>query len=251
MNPGQRPRVPQRELWRAVTIGDIEVATQIIAAGGVDLAACNGVGENLLCAAVRLPDTAMLRLLLSHGVPADQPDKYRVTPIMIAAGMGSVEAMQVLLDAGADIHGRDVLDHDALFVAAASGQRDTLAFCLAQGMDLHRVTRDGNDVMLAAVRNMDPQRRLRMVEILIGLEVSVDRANSCGETPLFLAAVRQDPGVFDRLVGAGADPHRPNAQGDTPLARINQASTEVVDHRWRAQWEARHPDRAQRARRRA
>src|SRR5690606_15798975 len=78
-------------------------------------------GATPLLRAARAGDAPMVELLLKHGADVDLPSAYGVTPLMAAAGVefglrvtrgrnrteeGVLQTMQLLLDAGADIHAR-------------------------------------------------------------------------------------------------------------------------------------------------
>ncbi|MEO8466055.1 MAG: ankyrin repeat domain-containing protein [Gammaproteobacteria bacterium] len=82
-------------------------------------------GATPLLRAARAGDAAMAQLLLEHGALVDLPSNQGVTPLLAAAGVeyglrvtrgrnrteeGVLKTLQVLLDAGADINAREVIE---------------------------------------------------------------------------------------------------------------------------------------------
>jgi ankyrin repeat protein len=82
-------------------------------------------GATALLRAARAGDAPAVKLLLEHGALVDLPGNFGVTPLMAAAGVeyglrvtrgrnrteaGILETMQLLLDAGADIHARSLVE---------------------------------------------------------------------------------------------------------------------------------------------
>ena len=82
-------------------------------------------GATPLLRAARAGDAPAVKLLLEHGALVDLPGNFGVTPLMAAAGVeyglrvtrgrnrteaGVLETMQLLLDAGADIHARSLVE---------------------------------------------------------------------------------------------------------------------------------------------
>ena len=64
--------------------------------------------------AIRANDLARVNALLSGGGSANVHDARGVTPLMYAAVVGSVEAMSLLVDAGADVNARNDVGSTAL-----------------------------------------------------------------------------------------------------------------------------------------
>lgn len=63
--------------------------------------------SGILCAAVHAADVGLLRLYLRAGAATSPADYDLRTPLHIAAAEGSVEAVEVLVEAGADIGAKD------------------------------------------------------------------------------------------------------------------------------------------------
>ena len=95
-------------------------------------------------------DLVLMRLLLDHGADPSIPTDHKVTPLMVASGIGWVEgvtyewspqstydAAKMLLDLGADANAQDVLDgRTALMGAAHKGRNDIVQLLVDHGADL-------------------------------------------------------------------------------------------------------------------
>lgn len=71
------------------------------------------------------PDPTLLKLLIERGAPVDALSPNRTTPLMMAAGYGAIDGVDVLLAAGASLALRNDAGFDALAFARRAG-RDRL-----------------------------------------------------------------------------------------------------------------------------
>jgi ankyrin repeat protein len=137
-------------------------------------------GSTALLRAAKTFDVASLKLLLVHGATLDLPNENGVTPLMAAAGYGSfecdirkygtpnygsedvekksIEALQVLLDAGADINrvttsgGRGKgPGQTAMFAAAFWGWNDVVTFLAGKGAKIDIADAEGRTPVDAAL----------------------------------------------------------------------------------------------------
>ncbi|HEU4625835.1 MAG TPA: ankyrin repeat domain-containing protein [Steroidobacteraceae bacterium] len=95
-------------------------------------------------------DVVLMKLLLKHGADPSIPTAHKVTPLMVASGIGWVEgvtyewsrqstydAVKLLLDLGADVNAQDTLDgRTALMGAAHKGRNDIIQLLVEHGADL-------------------------------------------------------------------------------------------------------------------
>ena len=126
-------------------------------------------GTTPLLRAAKAFDAPAVRLLLAHGARIDLGNLRGVTPLMAAAGMGSVDAdtrgiyttedvqqrsiesLTLLLKAGGDINAKDPRGLDALHEAARWGWNDVVKFLVTSGADLNAKDNRGNTVVDSAL----------------------------------------------------------------------------------------------------
>jgi ankyrin repeat protein len=95
-------------------------------------------------------DVVLMKLLLENGADPSIPTEHRVTPLMVAAGIGWVEgvtyewskqstydAVKLLIELGADVNAQDTLDgRTALMGAGHKGRNDIIELLVKHGADL-------------------------------------------------------------------------------------------------------------------
>jgi ankyrin repeat protein len=95
-------------------------------------------------------DIVLMKLLLEHGADPTIPTDHKVTPLMVASGIGwvegvtyewspeqTLEAVKMLLDLGANPNAQDDLDgRTALMGAAHKGRNDVIQVLVDHGADL-------------------------------------------------------------------------------------------------------------------
>jgi ankyrin repeat protein len=119
------------------------------------------IGATPLLRAAKALDAPAVRLLVQYGAKLDLPNNQGITPVMAAAGMGSVDAdtrgvyttedtaqrsvdtLRILLDAGADVNSRDPRGQTPLHAAAFWGWNAAVQFLVDRGADLN-VKDNGN-----------------------------------------------------------------------------------------------------------
>lgn len=111
------------------------------------IAPSNEEGESLREAA-RLGDIARIDALLNAGVPVDSKGRHGMTPLMVAARNGKIEAVETLVKRGADLQHRETFFHQsALSAALSTKQLETAVVLLRLG------AKDRGEALLWAVEN--------------------------------------------------------------------------------------------------
>ncbi len=154
--------------------------------------ACDQRPETPLTQAAVRNDVAALRHLLDEGHKADEGgDSW--TALIWASRSGSIEAIKLLVDSGADVNlpGPTGDNWDATPVQHAI------------------LARQPGSVRLLLDRGADPNRS----------------AGSGRLTPLLLAAGDTDPAILKLLLAHGANPTVEDENGATPLSRAVSAGT--------------------------
>jgi ankyrin repeat protein len=154
-------------------------------------------GTTPLLRAAKTFDTAAIELLIEHGANVDLPNDGGITPVMAAAGVGSVEcdprgygpgiphylapdteeksiaALKLLLDAGADIHARTLsgragarsAGRTALFGAAFWGWNDVVDYLVERGAKIDVAERGGLTPVDAALGRAGGHGRGSTIEV--------------------------------------------------------------------------------------
>jgi ankyrin repeat protein len=154
-------------------------------------------GTTPLLRAAKTFDTAAIELLLTHDANVDLPNDGGITPVMAAAGVGSVEcdargygpgiphylapeseeksiaALKLLLDAGANIHARTLSSRagarspgrTALFGAAFWGWNDVVDYLVERGAKIGVAERGGLTPVDAALGRAGGHGRGSTIEV--------------------------------------------------------------------------------------
>ena len=156
-------------------------------------------------------------LLQSDPKLVSDKDKNGDTPLHIAALHGQVNAVQVLLDAGADVNARN---NDGAFtpgdlwnILGASGHPDPVALLTVHGVDANDM-KNGYTPLTLAVFSI---RHKQIVQMLVAKGADVNAQASSGATPLFWAVMRDQKDDVDFLLAHGANVNLADAYGDTIL----------------------------------
>ena len=172
------------------------------------------------------------------------PPPTGFTALTFAVRGGHIDAMRVLLAAGADVNDTLSDGQSALVVAVANANWELADYMLDRGADPNLAGAGWNALhQLLRTRRMNtgfgfpapiPSGSVDSIDVLktmIALGGDVDarmttngmkdgqrnRLNRLGATPFFLAAKVTDTEAMRVLVEAGADTVTPNADGTTPL----------------------------------
>lgn len=206
-------------LLLALTGHHNEVADLLIGAG-VNIKAVDSFGESILDTAALAGRADLIRRGLAAGLNANgQSDK--ATPLMFAAQGGHIEAMQVLIDAGADVNRRGNGKVTALMLAASNDKPEAVKLLLAHHADPNAASPDRTTVLHAAANEDDAE----LCNLLLRAGAKVDAKNINGVTPLMVAATRGHAGTVRRLIAAGADVNAANTVGATPLMMAAESGT--------------------------
>lgn len=183
-----------------------EWAVKLLLEGGADLQARNSIGRQTLYYAVAHGQESIVRILLDHAASLrttiDSVYDSGVALLDFAMGKSNVTVVEMLLKAGADINGQDILGDTAL----------------------HRLMRTGQ------------QPLEQMVSLLVGLGAQINIGNSNGDTPLHLAIYHGRLKIVQMLLDAGAGPHATNMLGETPLDMVQTRALNSSDPRDKDIW---------------
>ena len=171
----------------------------------------NGRGESALRASAASGKTAVIRMLLGRGVPADDPGESGITPLIKAAEFGREESARVLVAANADVNART---GDPLAIASRRGYLGVVKLLLQEGADPNLARAPSWLPLLGAARGGYRE----IVGALLERGANPNIADQItGETPLIEAARSGHIAIVSQLLKYGADPERRDIEGRTAL----------------------------------
>ena len=159
--------------------------------------------------------------LLAAGACAQRPD----TPLTRAALRNDVAALRQLLDDGHEAdEGGD--SWTALIWASRSGSIEAINLLLDSGANVNLPGSTGDNWDATPLQHAILQRQPAAVRLLLDRGADPNRGAGPGSVaPLFLAAGDTDPAMLKLLLAHGADPTVEDETGATPLARAVSAGT--------------------------
>jgi ankyrin repeat protein len=158
--------------------------------------------------------------LIAFGGCREEP----ATPFTQAAARNDVAAIRRLLAAGhkADEGGDS---WTALIWASRSGSIEAINLLLDSGADVNLPGSTGDNWDATPLQHAILQRQPAVVRLLLDRGADLNRGAGGSLTPLFLAAGDTDPAILKLLLAHGADPTVEDENGATPLSRAVSAGT--------------------------
>ncbi|MDP2438779.1 MAG: protein kinase [archaeon] len=191
------------------------------------------LGSVPLITAASLGQLSAVEALLAAGACADASVKNGVTALHAAASGGHLAVVERLLVAGANLHAPAADGSTALHLAARHGHVKVVQTLLVAGGGVEAAAGDGSTALLLASRGGHDA----VVETLLAAGANARAAlfggvESGGDTALLLAARGGHVAVVERLLSEGAleDVQKRDAAGETPLlAACREGRLPVVD----------------------
>ncbi|KAL7948250.1 ankyrin repeat protein [Trichoderma barbatum] len=184
--------------------------------------------------------TRVVRNLNTSNLDVNEPNRSK-SPLMLAARLGNLECVRILLEKGANIDWRDQHDESALFEAAANRKFEVADFLLDQGADkaLKRCPnpnlKDGD--RLASIHHAVMSSQADAIKILAKFGANMNTTTPIKDgkaTPLMLATRHTG---LDKTLGYtlcsdslsyGADVNKADVYGNTALhKRILDSSPDL------------------------
>ncbi len=160
---------------------------------------------SLLSASATNGNTDIIKMALEKGAEVDCEDKDGQTPLMRAANNGRIEAVRLLLQAGADVK-RNCLPLNA---SAASGNTDITKMLLEKGAEVDCEDKDGVTPLESAAFN----DKTEAVRFLLQAGAHVKRNCSLLTTP----AANGNTDIIKMALEKGAEVDCEDKDGVTPL----------------------------------
>ena len=260
-DPNAAMRGGETALMTAARAGDAATVRALLARGADPNARDDFRGQTALMWAAARNNAAAVHALAELGADVDArtetaarpaggnrlfyaPPPTGFTALTFAARGGHLDALRVLLEAGADVNDSLSDGQSALVVAVANANWALADYMLDRGADpnlagagwnaLHQLVRTRRmntgfgfpgPIPTGAVDSIDVLRKMIAMGGDVDARMTVNgmkdgqrnRLNRLGATPFFLAAKVTDVEAMRVLVEAGADATVPSADGTTPL----------------------------------
>ena len=172
----------------------------------------------LLDAIARDDRAAMSKAITANKALLEETDRGGATPLMHAAGRGSLAALKLLLDAGAPVDAANRRAATALFWAL--GEPEKMRLLLARKASVHARNSDGRTPLHNAAHFPAAPEMLAM---LLEASANPNAQDSAGMVPLHLAAAGGNVAAIKVLLAAGAKPAEAALNGTTPLMQATAA----------------------------
>jgi len=178
-------------------------------------------------AAVRANDLARLRTLIASPADANARDGQGDTPLLYAAAVGSLEAMKLVLDKGADVNAQNAFGTTALMISAVDIAKVHLL--VERGANVNLASKQGRTALFVAAMS---DQSADIVRYLVAKGADLKARDAFGNTILTAAAVGNDLGTIRIALDAGVDVNAVGATGMTPLllsaGYANVAATKLL-----------------------
>ena len=173
--------------------------------------------------AIRENNLTQLKALLSQKSAAAVADSRGITPLMYAAEIGSLDAMRLLIDSGADINAQNAFGSTALMWSVSDPAKVRLL--LDHGAQVNTAAKSGRTALIiAAFTNPSAE----VVRLLLAQGAKADVMDQRHVTPLNAATFGNDTTTVRLLLEAQADMDTPDTFiGLTPL--MNAAGNRNVE----------------------
>lgn len=197
---GQKPGKYSNALLRAcVSKADLQ-SVQLLLQCGAD---ANYGPDRPLQQACYVGNHGIVQLLLEYGADVDGRDETKDTALMMAASFGHEEIVKMLLKQGADINAQSNSHGTALIAAARKGKNSSVQLLLENGADPNKPGLDTDSNNLSALSSACRGGNLDVVRLLLKHGADVNAGS--GEA-LKAASSKGDDALVQLLLEYGAQP---------------------------------------------
>ena len=162
--------------------------------------------------AIRTNDLARLRTLVRTAADANARYERGATPLMYAAGAGSLDAMKFLIEKGADVSAHNDLGATALIWSATDFAKVRLL--VEHGADVNAATSRGRTALQVAAMS---DRSAAIVSLLLEKGANAKAVDKFKATTLRAATLGNDTGTIRQLIDTGVDVNAGDLAGINPL----------------------------------
>lgn len=166
--------------------------------------------------AIRNNDLSTLRTLLKTA-DVNLKDQKESTPLMYAAAFGSLDAMRILLDAGADVNAKNALSVSPMLWCA--GDLEKVRLLVSKGADVNARSKQNQTPLLIAATHDGASE---IVKLLLDKGADASARGFMNTTALLSATYANDTAIVKLLLQKRVDVNAKDVTGQTAL--MNAAS---------------------------
>ena len=231
---------------KACQNGQKSVVITFLKKGGINVDKRDANGFTPLHHACKKGARDIVKLLIENSADVNMMSNTSITPLHFAASTGNQEILTCLLDAGADINATDKEGKSVLIYSVLAKKVEAAKFLISKGADVtirdndNRTALDyanalGLPYFIAEVAsdNMGEtdsygntplhqfcfNGQSEVVKVMLAREdADVNAINNDGETPLFIAVLKNNIYVSELLLDAGALPDKGTNDGCCPIS---------------------------------
>ena len=158
-------------------------------------------------------DPAVCQVLIDAGADIETKDDMGRSPLHWSCRSGALDAVKMLVEAGAGVRGIDSEGSTCLIFAASSGHTETVCYLAGlKDVDLNHSGNHGRTALHCALKGGYAD----VVEVLIDAGADIEARNNEGGSALHVVSAYQ-PQFVKMLVRAGAGVRATDNRGDTCL----------------------------------
>lgn len=201
-------------LMIAVQQEDLDVMNKLISYR-VNLETREGKNRTVIFYAAEAKDEVILSTLIKAGAKVNVEDYDGITPLMVAVdGNRSVQRIDQLVTAGADVKKIDTNQESAMDLAIRQDDVEKVSALLSHGFDPNAKNKRGNPYFIEVVSS----KKWSMIEAFIHAKVDVNLIGKYGrKSPLMYAVEENSPMIVTLLLKHQADLNQQDQYGKTAL----------------------------------
>jgi ankyrin repeat protein len=161
--------------------------------------------------AIRSNDLSTLRELIKT-VDVNTHDKRGTTPLMYSAAVGSVDAMRLLIQGGAEVNAKNAFEATALMWCATNFEKVRLL--VEKGANVNARSKPGRTPLLIAASSDGSHE---VVKYLLDKGADVSAKDGMQQTALHAAVTGNDTSTIQLLIAKGVDVNAKDEGGQTAL----------------------------------
>jgi len=165
---------------------------------------------------LRVDDHLELLKIESSRSDLNANDNYRSMALIDASFKGNKEAVEALIQEGANLNARNRLGDTALMSAALKGHIDIVELLISKGADVNLTDNWGNTALIDSAKYARDST-CDLIALLIDNDADVNAKNKLGLTALIFAAQGEHIENISCLIAEGADVNAKSKSGETAL----------------------------------